>query len=97
MLCSSIKKGILALGVIGLCATSASAYTITYHNHSNYDQNKFMHYKKNHSYQPRVVYYSTNNPNITIMVKNPKHVSQKEIQRALKNYLRTDGFYAKRW
>lgn len=98
MLSSIIKKSVFVAIAIGFFSSTASAYTITYHDSSIHERG-FFKYKKNHHKNriPRVIYYSTNNPNISIMIKNPTHVSKYEIKKALRSYIRSNRHYTSRW
>ncbi len=99
----NLKKTVLGIALLAIAASSANAYTVTYHKDSRFDtrhDRSFIPYQEKHhvkKHAPQVVYYSTNNPNVTIVVQNPKHVLKRDIERALRNFIRSNDFYSRRW
>jgi len=67
-----------------------SVYKQNYHN---------KHYKpyKKHKHRKRVKYYNTNNPNITIMVRDSRYVTKHDIKRALRQFLVQNYYYRNIW
>jgi hypothetical protein len=88
------KKILLLLMLIGVASQANDFRDYRYNNNSNiyYHNNNFKpyYYKKHHKLHKRAHntrYYHTNNPNIKIMIKNSHNVSQRDIKRALKQFL----------
>ncbi|MEA1913855.1 MAG: hypothetical protein U9N30_00925 [Campylobacterota bacterium] len=104
---STVKKIAALFLLIGI-SSSLSASDFRHfgssNHYSSYDYYKPSYkpyYKKrlHHKKQKRlnsIRYYDTNNPNITIMVKDSRHVSKREIKQALKQYL-SQNFYGRNY